>query len=570
MSRERPSSVAPRSVGHDKGALAHHQWWGEARRASLAGLPTELQASRSAPCSPIPQGILDAVARHGGGRASALTAARSEAPADGRYTAPHGATDPFAAPPAAPQRRRNMTAGAQPPPTCSAAYVKDRAVGSLAQARCSERASLMSYLQAHSGTVGRLLGTPLNPAGGKVCGNDGDGDGRQTRAAPCSWSAPLESTASVSGSSAAPQRAGVFVWEDEPPMEAAFGMQMQEQVLHEQPPEATPSRLLRSPIAAGPPAERHQQCTSSLRVPSPQLETRGGRVSLATSAAMAVAAAGRASPPHVSCMQPCGVGSGGCGSSDGRGASPLLGSACAALGGARRASSAAICLEGSLGLSQYVAGDPVRAPAGFNGLDGPGAGGGCSNASAAACHSAVALAIRARVSSAREWAAEVEDREQASPRAMYSSHSWRTCMNKRVAAARSRAHPGCCSTTAPQGTTYPPYPAAPPIPRHVQGLQTGPRPLRRLQCPFTQRWQACGCCCLMRAAHTTPQRPRSTRWAHYSRCRHRKSGISGRSGPPRNKPWGHAQSCHLSLHRLCMKQQHLCTQGGQRMRRSVG
>jgi hypothetical protein len=288
MSRPRPASASAAAAAAAAHAGAAAQWWHEARRGSQAAgaAPQDLvlRPSRSAASSLIPEGVLKAVAARAsvgrGARAPGADGAPRPRAGDDAGSAGAKPQPPPAPPP--PRPRRSMAAGALPPPAREGAYVKDREVGAAARARSSEKAGLLGYLRARAGTAGRVMGEePPAGAGGDGGGSGGGADGGGGAAADSSGAG-----AEVGGA----PRAGVFVWEEEPP---ALGLQQAER------PPSSGARPA-SPFAsnAAGPRQRQELTARPSRTPSPgQRSGAASRPSLAAAAATAAAAAGRASPP---------------------------------------------------------------------------------------------------------------------------------------------------------------------------------------------------------------------------------------------------------------------------------
>ncbi|KIY95875.1 hypothetical protein MNEG_12086, partial [Monoraphidium neglectum] len=180
----RLSSAGPALAAMDKRGL-QQQWWDDARRVSHAAtsLNTDLmRPSRSASSSPVPEEVLQAVAlrrsicsgtRHG---PAAAAAASTSAPGLGGQSGPlpldpwrgsggeQQLSTPQQAQPQRPQMRRSMLAAGSPPPSAQGAYVSNREAASSLTARSAEKEQLLSYLQARSSTMSRMLGSPTPTA----------------------------------------------------------------------------------------------------------------------------------------------------------------------------------------------------------------------------------------------------------------------------------------------------------------------------------------------------------------------------------------------------------------------
>jgi len=416
MKQQRSHSAlpAPRASGASgaTAAMAHIQqeWWSEARRVSQVAeakpyqqqqqQQQEHKQSRSAASSPVLEEVLQAVA-HRASIARGATASSSPmrlppppAPTEVRQQQCSDSSGPVAAPQPAHHPRRSMVSSASPPPAQPSAYVKDRQVGSFAEASSSQKEHLVSYLQARSSTVGRVLGSPLPTLPQRPAAAAQEPWQQQEQRHSGTGTRDVVERCRAPGSAAwggaqPPQTRtqGVFVWEDEPPLEAALG-------LHGGEAEAASQQPMPFPAVARP--------TSPFATASSQHSKP--RPSLAASAAAAFAANGspKRSPrePQQSFVlpQPGSRGQSPLGSA--RAAIPAAGGAVRAGIEARRASTVAF-LEGGQSLVDQISCEmPVYNGDGYRGdADQFGA---LRGGPAATRHSAVAQAIGNRIAGAGE------------------------------------------------------------------------------------------------------------------------------------------------------------------------
>lgn len=415
---QRPASASaalrglPVAAGSPQDEL-QQQWWSEARRASQATAKASTRISRSATNSPVPEEVLQAVAQRrsiasGNHLGAKALAAPQAAAADWRTSigtsfqqAPTGQSGRGVSACAAaavqaqeqaqtPQMRRSMVAAGAPPPSAQGAYVADRAVGSFSTARSSQKSDLLSYLQAHSGTVSRVLGSPPPPdpsqqlppaqyveaaAGGYSSYEGSQADARINFAS--SGAAPTGSGWSTWSPTQRTQ--GVFVWEDEPPID--------QQIASNASTTSTPNPRQQQRPAAEPPANLP---AAGWRSASPQ--DKGDRKSLAAAAAIA---AGRAASPTYGRLQRGSVAS----SSQLRpeSSSPLGTRGAEESVLARRTSTAAY-LEGSQRLVDHISCEMPVYEGPLQGGPGEGAGDAGYGGDRGTRHSAIGTAISARLS----------------------------------------------------------------------------------------------------------------------------------------------------------------------------